>query len=47
MAKSAEVACAKLGWVLGHNLDPAEEMVKDYVGEVSQRTEERFGVGLD
>ena len=40
-----EVAYVKLGWVLGHGLEPGEEMVKDYVGEISNRTEEGFGVG--
>jgi len=41
-----EVAYVKLGWVLGHGLNPAEEMAKDYVGEISDRTEEGFGVGV-
>jgi len=40
-----EVAYVKLGWVLGHGLDPAKEMPKNYVGEISPRTEEKFGVG--
>jgi glutamyl-tRNA(Gln) amidotransferase subunit D len=40
-----ETAYVKLGWVLGHGLDPAEEMVKDYVGEISERSEE-LEVGL-
>jgi len=38
-----EVAYVKLGWVLGHGLNPVEEMPKDYLGEVSRRTEEGFG----
>ena len=42
---SSEVAYVKLGWVLGHGLDAAEEMPKNYLGEVSKRTEEGFGVG--
>jgi len=42
----AEVAYVKLGWMLGHGLDPAEEMAKDYLGEISKRTEEVFGVGV-
>ena len=41
-----EVAYVKLGWVIGHELDPAEEMPKDYVGEISNRTEEGFDVGV-
>ncbi len=42
---NAKVAYVKLGWVLGHGLNPAEEMPKDCLGEVSKRTEEGFGVG--
>jgi len=35
-----QLAYAKLEWVLGHGLDPATEMLKDYAGEVSKRSEE-------
>jgi len=38
-----EVAYVKLGWVLGHGLEPGGEMPKDYVGEISERAEEGFG----
>lgn len=41
-----EVAYVKLGWLLGHDLDPSKEMGKDYVGEISSRSEEGFGVGI-
>ncbi len=41
-----EVAYVKLGCVLGHGLNPLEEMTKDYVGEISGRMEEGFGVGI-
>jgi len=41
-----EVAYVKLGWVLGHGLDPATEMLKDYAGEVSKRSEEMGRVGI-
>ena len=40
-----EVAYVKLGCVLGRGLEPAKEMVKSWAGEVSGRSEERFGAG--